>query len=172
MAALGRVERLRRLLGTIDKTMEAHAMGINLTPQEMFEVFGEHDPTQYAGEARARWGGTDAYRQSRERTSRYTKADWQAMKDEANAVQQRLADLSATGVPATDPQAMDAAEAHRQHIIRWFYDCPPAMHRGLGEMYLADPRFTRTYEEIAAGLARYVHDAVLANADRQDAAEG
>lgn len=95
------------------------------------------------------------------------------MNDEANAVQQRLADLLAAGVPAIDPQAMDAAEAHRQHIIRWFYDCPPAMHRYLGEMYLADLRFARNYEEVATGLAQYVHDAVLANADRQEAvAEG
>jgi DNA-binding transcriptional MerR regulator len=168
---LSRVERLHRLLDTIDKTMEAHAMGINLTPQEMFEVFGEHDPTRYADEVHERWGETDAYRQSQERTARYTKADWQAMRAEADAVQQRMADLFVAGVAATDPQAMDAAEAHRQHVIRWFYDCPPAMHRCLGQMYLADPRFTRNYEEIAPGLARYVHDAFLTNADRRDVAD-
>jgi DNA-binding transcriptional MerR regulator len=166
---LGRVERLRRLLDMIDTTMEAYAMGIQLTPQEMFEVFGDDDPTRYAEQTRERWGDTDAYRQSTERTSRYTKADWQAMKDEANAVQQRLADLFAAGVPAGDVDAMDAAEAHRRHLTRWFYDCSAAMHRGLAEMYLADPRFTQHYDQVAAGLARYVHDAVLANADRQDA---
>ena len=40
------------------------------------------------------------------------------------------------------------------------------MHVALGEMYVADPRFTRTYEEIAAGLAGYVRDAIAANAAR------
>lgn len=168
---LGRSDRLHRLLETIEKTMEAYAMGIELTPQEMFEVFGDHDPTQYADEVRERWGDTDAYRQSRERTARYTKADWQAMQGEGAAIEQRLVELHAARVPATDLQAMDAVEAHRLHITRWFYDCSPAMHRGLGEMYLADPRFTRHYEEQAVGLAQYVHDAVLANAARQEAAE-
>lgn len=31
-------------------------------------------------------------------------------------------------------------------------------------MYVADPRFTAYYEAIAPGLARYVHDAIVANA--------
>jgi hypothetical protein len=40
------------------------------------------------------------------------------------------------------------------------------MHVGLAEMYLADPRFTETYEKIAPGLAQYLHDAIKANAAR------
>ena len=39
-------------------------------------------------------------------------------------------------------------------------------HRGLADMYVADPRFTKTYEDIAPGLAAYVRDAIHANADR------
>lgn len=61
---------------------------------------------------------------------------------------------------------MDAAEAHRQQITRWFYDCGYEMHRGLADMYLADPRFTANYENVAPGLAQYVHDAIHANAER------
>jgi hypothetical protein len=36
-------------------------------------------------------------------------------------------------------------------------------------MYVADPRFTETYESMASGLAQYVRDAIHANADRQEA---
>jgi hypothetical protein len=43
------------------------------------------------------------------------------------------------------------------------------MHRGLAEMYVADERFVQTYEREAEGLAAYVHDAILANADGQEA---
>ena len=66
--------------------------------------------------------------------------------------------------------AMDAAEAHRAHIERWFYDLDHGFHRGLADMYVADPRFTATYEDLAAGVAEYVHDAVHANADRSEQA--
>ncbi|CAN5836946.1 hypothetical protein BH23ACT10_BH23ACT10_23070 [soil metagenome] len=67
---------------------------------------------------------------------------------------------------------MDLAEEHRSHISRWFYDCSPEMHRALGEMYLADPRFTKTYEGLAVGLAKWVHDACAANAARQERPKG
>jgi hypothetical protein len=33
-------------------------------------------------------------------------------------------------------------------------------------MYTADPRYTATYDEIAPGFSGYVHDAMIANADR------
>jgi hypothetical protein len=42
------------------------------------------------------------------------------------------------------------------------------MHRGLGEMYLADERFKDHYERVARGLAPYVRDAIAANAGAQD----
>lgn len=38
----------------------------------------------------------------------------------------------------------------------------------LAEMYIADERFARTYERQAEGLAAYVHDAIVANADAQE----
>ncbi len=41
------------------------------------------------------------------------------------------------------------------------------MHSGLADMYVADERFTAHYERRAPGLARYVHDAVKANAAGQ-----
>lgn len=75
-----------------------------------------------------------------------------------------------SGLPATSDEATAAAEAHRQQISRWFYECDYDMHRGLAEMYVADPRFTERYERIAPGLAVYVRDAINANADRVEAA--
>jgi hypothetical protein len=63
------------------------------------------------------------------------------------------------------------AERHRRHISRWFYPVSTQMHHNLAAMYIADPRFTAAYESEAVGLAAYVHDAVIANADAQDAAQ-
>ncbi len=64
------------------------------------------------------------------------------------------------------------AEQARQQIDQRFYDLSPAMHRCLADMYVADPRFTATYEDLAIGLAQFVHDAIHANADRQEAETG
>lgn len=162
-----RLERTRAMVAAVEKEMEAQHMGIQLTPEERFEVFGDNDPAQYADEAEQRWGDTDAYRESRRRTTTYTKADWQRIKDEGEEIEQGLAAAMQAGAPADSERAMDAAEAHRQHISRWFYDCPPEMHAGLGRMYVEDERFTAHYEDRAPGLAQYVSTAVQANATRQ-----
>ena len=161
-----RIDRLREMVAAVKKTMEARKMGISLNPEEMFEVFGDDDPTQYAEEAEQRWGETDAYKQSQRRTASYTKDDWLRIKDEGADVERQFAEALASGKPADSPEAMDAAEAHRMQIDRWFYDLSYDMHRGLGDMYLADPRFEEHYEKVATGLAQYVRDAIHANADR------
>ncbi|GAA3497441.1 MerR family transcriptional regulator [Streptomyces prasinosporus] len=164
-----RIERLQRMAAAVEHAMEARTMGIDLTPEEKFEVFGDHDPDQYEDEVRERWGGTDAYRQSRRRTASYTKEDWKRLTGELDAAHRRVADLMAAGTPADSAEAMDAAEEHRLFLTRAYYDCGHEMHACLGEMYVADPRFTETYERIRPGLAVYLRDAIVANAARHTA---
>jgi hypothetical protein len=62
--------------------------------------------------------------------------------------------------------AMDIAERHRRQIHRWFYPCAYDVHVRLGDMYVADPRFTATYDGVEPGLAAYIRDAIRANAVR------
>ena len=163
-----RLERTKAMVAAVEKEMEARAMGIPLTPEEKFELFGESYSEDYEREAEERWGDTDAWTQSQRRTSAYTTEDWVRIKEEASEVERRFAEALRSSVPADSVAAMDLAEAHRQHITQWFYDCPPAMHAGLGRTYVEDERFTAHYEEIAPGLAQYVSTAVQANAARQE----
>lgn len=160
-----RLERLLAMRRQLRRQMEARKMGIKLNPKEMFEVFGDHDPSQYAKEAEQRWGNTDAYKQSQKRTSGYTKEEWLRIQAESAAVEARFIELMQLGVPATDERARQAAEAHRQQICNAYYDCNYEIHRNLAAMYMADPRFTKYYEDRAVGLARYVADAIEANAE-------
>ncbi|MGY1844665.1 MerR family transcriptional regulator [Modestobacter sp. SYSU DS0875] len=162
-----RLERTRAMVAAVEKEMEARQMGISLTPEERFEVFGDHDPSQYDAEVEERWGDTAAYAESRRRTAAHGKEDWLRVKAETDDVERRFAAALAAGVPADSATAMDVAEEHRQQISRHFYDCSPEMHAGLGRMYVEDERFTAHYERIAPGLAQYVSTAVQANAVRQ-----
>jgi MerR family transcriptional regulator, thiopeptide resistance regulator len=118
-----RIELLRRMTAAVEYEMEARQVGISMTPEERFEVFGGFRPEDYEAEAEERWGKTDAYRESQRRVSSYTKRDWKRIKAEAEAIDERLADLLSSGAAADSEAAMDAAEQHRRHITRWFYDC-------------------------------------------------
>jgi len=161
-----RIGRLELMVAAIEREMEANQMGIQLTPEERFEVFGDFDPDETAQEAEERWGNTDAYKESQRRVARYTKEDWLAIKAEGEDISGRFAEALASGTDPEGEAAMDLAEEHRQYISRWFYDCGYDIHRGLGDMYVADPRFTATYDAIATGLAAYIRDAIHANARR------
>ena len=57
-------------------------MGIQLTPEEKFEVFGKDYQESWEGEAEQRWGDTDAWKESQRRTARYSKEDWQRIQAE------------------------------------------------------------------------------------------
>lgn len=159
-----KLEVMSAQLEAVERTRRSVIMGINLNPEELFEVFGEEDPTQYAEEAEQRWGESDAYRESQRRTEQYTKEDWERIKLEGEAVVQGFLAAMLSGLPADSPEAMAAAEAHRRNIDDWFYPCSYELQIGLAEMYLADPRFTAHYDQHAPGLAQFVADAIFANA--------
>jgi MerR family transcriptional regulator, thiopeptide resistance regulator len=44
--------------------MEARAMGISLSPEEQFEIFGTDNVGEVTEEARQRWGETAAWQES------------------------------------------------------------------------------------------------------------
>ncbi|MGP3952097.1 MerR family transcriptional regulator [Streptomyces sp. 7N604] len=161
-----RIEKLQKMAAAVQHAMEARKMGINLTPEEKFEVFGEHDPDQYAEESLQRWGDTEPYRESVRRASSYTKEDWLRIKAEGAQNTSAFTALMDAGAAPDSGEAMDLAEEHRQQISRNFYECTYEIHTGLAEMYMSDERFSATFEQIKPGLAGYLRDAILANAAR------
>ncbi|MFE0101412.1 MerR family transcriptional regulator [Streptomyces sp. NPDC059009] len=161
-----RIEKLQKMAAAVENAMEARKMGINLTPEEKFEVFGDHDPDQYAEEVAERWGDTEAYRESQRKAASYTKEDWKRINTEMEAIHARMADVLARGLAADSTEAMDVAEEHRLFITRSHYACSHELHSCLGRMYVDDERFTATYEAIRPGLAVFMRDAILANEAR------
>jgi DNA-binding transcriptional MerR regulator len=165
----GQIERLQAMAVAVARALETEQMGIALTPEERFEVFGTFKPEDHEDEVRARWGETPAFVESRRRTASYSKADWLRIKAEAADIVAAFVTTMRSGTPPTNVAAMDLAERHRQHISQWFYACSRNTHAGLGEMYVSDPRFTAVYEQAATGLAVFMRDAIVANAARMPA---
>lgn len=160
-------DRLLAMVDAIDKTIEAERTDIEMTHEEMLEVFGDFDPTDHQGEAEERWGGSDSFDESVERVEGYTKADWGRLQQEASEINEALLHLMDIGVDFDSEEAMDLAERHREHISRWFYECTPEIHAGLGEMYIADERFKANIDEGGEGLAEYLSKAIAANSRRR-----
>ena len=163
-----RKDRLQTMIGAVQTALEAHEKGIIMTKEEMFEVFGDFDPKEHEAEVEERWAGP-ALEQSKRRTKSYGKDQWKEAMAEAGSITAELTERLRAGDAPEDEATMDLAEQHRLHIDRWFYECSHDMHAGLGDMYVADPRFTEYYEKYAPGLAEFVRSAIHANRSRHEA---
>ncbi len=104
-----RIEKLRKMAAAVEQATEARRMGVNLTPEEKFEVFGDFDPDEYAEEARERWGERDAYRESKRRAASYTKEDWLRLRQEQQDWERRFAALMDSGYGPESEAAMELA---------------------------------------------------------------
>ena len=151
------------MVAAIDKELEARAMGINLTAAEQLEVFGtDKAGGEWADEAERRWGGTDAYRESQARAARYGKDDWVRIKAEADGTS-RLRRRAARGrrlaapTRRTSPSGTASTSAGTSTTAA-------TRCTGAWRTCTSPTRFTATYDGVEPGLARYVHDAILANA--------
>jgi DNA-binding transcriptional MerR regulator len=160
-----RLSRVQAMVHSIEKELEAAMSGTELTAEEKLEIFGDTYDPAYEAEAEQRWGDTETWRQSQERTRGFGKDDWRQVKADTDALNARLVAVFASGAAPGSPQANAVAEEHRASI-NVFYDCGHDMQRNLADMYLADERFTKTYEDLAPGLAQWLHDVIHANADR------
>jgi DNA-binding transcriptional MerR regulator len=157
--------RLARQIASVESTIDALRGGEELMAENMFDGF---DHTQYKEEVEDRWG-KKAYADS----DRW----WRGMTDAERADwQQRVSDLGRDWIAAAesgvDPASAEAQDVARRHV-EWLTSVPgtPAAVPGgdvkgyvigLGEMYVADPRFGANYATASGGTqgAEFVRDAL------------
>ena len=121
-------------------------------------------PNPYAKEAQERWGHTDAYKQSQERVKKMTKEDWQYYGDRTDVLMRKIVAASDAD---KDPASDEVQELIAEHYdsLHTFYEPNLEMYRGLGSMYVDDPRFAATYDKYKPGLAVFMRDAMHAYCD-------
>ena len=163
-----KASQLLAMIDAVDRAVAHDERGTTMSNEERFAPFGDFDPAEYEDEVRERWGDTEAYAESERRTSKYTKQDWERFKVENEEINLVVIGLIDAGVSPSDVRALDAVERARLLIDHWFYPCSRRMHAQLGAMYVADPRFTETYEKMRPGMAQYLCDATAANAERSE----
>jgi DNA-binding transcriptional MerR regulator len=161
-----KARRTKAMLTAIDAALAATEKGTTMTDNERAEMFGElfdgFNPDEYEVEVQERWGDTDAYKQSAERTKRYGRAEWAQIKAEMDENTAALVALMDAGVPSDSSEAIALAEAKRAHISKWFYDCPIEFYGNMAAIWVNDPRFTKNIDKAKPGLAAYSYAAVQA----------
>ena len=115
---------------------------------------------KYMNEARERWGDTAAYKESEQRTANYTAADWNELCAGMDAIMAGFAELKKAGVAPDDEAASLQVEKLKQFITERMYTCTDEILAGLGQMYVADDRFTKNIDKHGEGTAAYVSECI------------
>lgn len=114
--------------------------------------------SQYAAEAKERWGDTDAYAEHAKKTSAYTDANWQAAQAESEAILTEFGKLRAT--PPESEAAQALVKKWQDYITANFYQCTPEILSGLGSMYVSDAQFTQNIDKHGAGTGAFMAEAI------------
>lgn len=148
-----RRKHIEKLIALAEKNiMEEGRMDLD------FSAFDRTEMDQYAKEARERWGGTAAYEESRKKMQSYGKDDYDRLTADMGSVFAEFARLR-SGNPAA-PEAQTAVRKLQALITDRCYICTDEILTGLGQMYVADERFTKNIDLAGEGTAAFASEAI------------
>ncbi len=154
--------RLEAIIRSVQKTLNSLEGKSEMSKEEKFKPFDmkkiEEHQKKYAEETKQKYGQSNAYKESQQKTSTYTKNDWENITSQANEIYKQLAANMNKG--PEDEKVQELIGQWRQHITDNYYNCTIEIFRGLGDMYVADERFTANIDQYGEGLASFMRDAM------------
>jgi len=154
--------RLERLVESIERTMESIEGGMEMSKKEMFDGFDmseiEKHKEKYAEETKAKYGDSDAYKESVRRTSKYGKDDWAKIMAKGDEIHNKIA--ANMGKGPSNSTVQEGVAEFRQHITDSYYDCTVEIFSGLGYLYVQDERFTENLDKYKEGYGKFLSEAI------------
>ncbi len=149
--------RIEKLIAAL----EAAETGGKITDMSVFDNNSYESLRQeYAAEAEARWGGTQAYREYNSKTKNYSQSQWSEAGSGMELIFSKFADLMKLGCLPGDADALSIAAELQAFITEHFYQCTDEILYGLGEMYCADERFRKNIDKWGEGTAEFAAESI------------
>lgn len=161
VAALDQQIRLLELQREHLSILIAHARQIQQTGvMDMnFKPFDRSQIDEYAVQAKAKWGKTDAYREFVQNTNGRTYEQLQSDGDGLMDVFREIGAIRNSSPAAEEAQALIAKL--QDYITTHYYTCTPQILRGLGQMYIADDSMTANIDRAGGeGTAAFAQKAI------------
>jgi DNA-binding transcriptional MerR regulator len=151
-----RIERMQRLVTTVDDTILYLKGRKQMTEKQLFDVFNEEQQAEYEKEALQMYD-PETVKASYKKWRSYSKAEKQRIGEEGEAVYRDL--LKAMPKGAASPEAQACMERWRQHM-QYFWSPSDEQLLGLADLYNSDPRFKANFDKIDPNLATFMREAV------------
>lgn len=139
----------------------SHARKIQTTGVTLmdFSPFDRSELEEYAAQAKAKWGKTDAYKEFEQKTAGQTPAQ---MQDTGDALMEIIAEFGAIRHTSPASEEAQALVAKLQGFItEHYYTCTKQILRSLGQMYIAGDSMTENIDKAGGeGTAEFAHQAI------------
>lgn len=160
---LEKQERIRRLLGNVEKSIQALEGKVQMTDSEKFTGFKEkllaENESAYGEEIREAYG-EETVEASYQKFRGLSEEQYKQMEEVEQRVFETLRKAMKEGDSAGQA-AMRAAGLHREWLSFTWPAYSKEAHAGLAEMYVQDERFTAYYENKAGkGAAQFLRDCI------------
>lgn len=149
-------ERLERLITALDGAMKGEVLTMNVFDNSEFEA----QRNKYAEEAKQKWGGTSAYKESTEKTAGYSSEKWNQVNAEMDSIMAEFAECIKNGLAPENDESQTLVKKWQDFITDSFYTCTKDILAGLGEMYIADERFKANIDKHGDGTAQFMCEAI------------
>lgn len=150
------------LIANVEKSLKSLGGEIVMTDKEKFEGFKEkliaENDEKYGKEVREKYGD-EAVERSNAKVRGMSQEQYDEAQRLAEAYQEALKEAFKKGDP-TSELAQKACDLHRQWLCCYYDGYSKEYHKGLGQMYIDDPRFTEYYDKVAPGCAVFLRDAI------------
>lgn len=148
-------KRIEAMIARLDEAIA----GYGAPNTEVFDMSAiEKAKRQYAEEAKARWGNTQAYAESEKKTAKYGKDDWQEIQNGMTALFEAFA--AVRDLDPEDERVQALVKNWQQYITDHFYACTDEILAGLGQMYVCDERFRANIDQVGEGTAQCMSRAI------------
>lgn len=116
------------------------------------------DKEIYAKEAHERWGNTDAYREYEAKQRDKSEDKNEEIVRKAEIIFADFASLR--GTDPADQRVQNLVLRWQEYLSEHYYQCTNEILAGLGQMYVADERFTKYLERFGEGTAAFISKAI------------
>ncbi|MBC1527799.1 MerR family transcriptional regulator [Listeria seeligeri] len=156
-------KQIETMLITLDQTIKNEKGEITMTNEEKFTGF-DFSTNPYEEEAKKLWGD-ETVEQANTNISKMTNTEKLTIKESFEAEFRSLAAIR------TLHPASDEAQLRMDHFFHYLNDNHGNIYslevfRGLGEMYVADERFTKNIDQFGDGLALFLKEAMKVYAEK------
>lgn len=164
ISLLQKKTRIESLIKNVEKTIESLKGENIMSDKDKFEGFKQKmisdNEELYGEEIRAKYG-ENTVNASNSKISGMSENEWKKSQSLSEEINKNLKIAFEQGDPASKT-AQKLCDLHKEWLCMFWEDgiYSKETHKSIGEMYVADERFRKYYDDIAVGAAVFLRDAI------------